>query len=186
MERKRTIQGVTGTTKRLLFHWQDEEERKDRKFFFCQLEAIETLIWLTEAPESEKTGIEIPGDGGKFSRWCSKMATGSGKTIVMAQLIAWQVLNKVANGKDYTIFKKCFDSCPGSNGEEPFGSSQIHLNIKNYYEEFNIVPQGLMETFKTRKNKIINWHMLAWDTQKKIDEKIEKGKLRTVDKRKNN
>ena len=92
--------GVTGITKRLLQHWQDPEERKDRRFFFCQLEAIETLIWLTEAPDADKTGIEIPSDGGAFSRWCNKMATGSGKTIVMAQLIAWNVLNKVASSKD--------------------------------------------------------------------------------------
>ena len=81
--------GVTGITKRLLEHWQDPEERKDRRFFFCQLEAIETLIWLTEAPNSEKVGIDIPGDGGEFIRWCSKMATGSGKTIIMAMIIAW-------------------------------------------------------------------------------------------------
>lgn len=59
------------------------------------MEAIETLIWLTEAPDAQKLGIEIPSDGGPFDRLCSKMATGSGKTIVMAMLIAWQVLNKV-------------------------------------------------------------------------------------------
>ena len=60
--------GVTGITKRLLEHWQDPEERKDRRFFFCQLEAIETLIWLTEAPASDKVGINIQGDGGAFER----------------------------------------------------------------------------------------------------------------------
>lgn len=41
--------GISGVTKRLLSHWNDPEERKERRFFFCQLEAIETLIWLTEA-----------------------------------------------------------------------------------------------------------------------------------------
>lgn len=50
--REQGYPGVTGITKRLLPHWQDPEERKDRRFFFCQLEAIETLIWLTEAPEA--------------------------------------------------------------------------------------------------------------------------------------
>ena len=58
------------------------EEREYSRFFFCQLEAIETLIWLTEAPDSEKFGIDIPSDGGEIKRLCSKMATGSGKTIV--------------------------------------------------------------------------------------------------------
>ena len=55
--------GVSGITKRLLEHWRDPEERKDRRFFFCQLEAIETLIWLTEASPAERQGIDIPSDG---------------------------------------------------------------------------------------------------------------------------
>src|SRR3989337_286419 len=79
--------GVTGITKRLLEHWHNPEEREHRRFFFCQLEAIETLIWVTEAAESEKVGIEIPSDGGLFKRLCSKMATGSGKTIVNAEYV---------------------------------------------------------------------------------------------------
>ncbi len=45
---------------RLLEHWRNPEEREYRRFFFCQLEAIETLIWLIEAPEAERVGIEIP------------------------------------------------------------------------------------------------------------------------------
>lgn len=84
--------GVTGITKRLLECWNNPEER-DLRFFFCQLEAIETIIWLIEAPAAEKVGIDIPSDGGLFQRLCAKMATGSGKTIVMAMVIAWQVLN---------------------------------------------------------------------------------------------
>ena len=63
--------GVTGITKRLLVHWHNSEEREFR-FFFCQLEAIETLIWLTEAPDAEKIGIDVPSDGGLFKRLCSK------------------------------------------------------------------------------------------------------------------
>ncbi len=168
--------GVTGITKRLLKHWQDPEERKDRRFFFCQMEAIETLIWLTEAPEAEKTGIVIPGDGGEFSRWCSKMATGTGKTIIMAMLIAWQVLNKVANSKDARFSKNVLVVAPGLTVRsrlsvlEPAGDG-------NYYEEFNIVPSSLMETLRQGKVKIINWHMLAWDSEERL------AKKKTVDKR---
>ncbi|MBM4431812.1 MAG: type III restriction endonuclease subunit R, partial [Chloroflexi bacterium] len=52
--------GATGTTKRLLEHWYDPQQRPDdRRLFFCQLEAIETLIWLTEAPAAARVGIEI-------------------------------------------------------------------------------------------------------------------------------
>ncbi len=168
--------GVTGITKRLLQHWQDPEERKDRRFFFCQIEAIETLIWLTEAPDADKTGIEIPGDGGEFSRWCNKMATGSGKTIVMAMLIAWNVLNKVANGKDSRFSKNVLIVAPGLTVRNRLSVLNA-TDANNYYEEFNIVPSGLMDSLRQGKIKIINRHALAWQTEEKI------AKKKSVDKR---
>ena len=85
--------GVTGVTQKLLDHWNDKDARQ-YQFFFCQMDAIETIIWLTEAPEADKVGIEIPGDGGLFRRICTKLCTGGGKTTVMAMLIAWMVCNK--------------------------------------------------------------------------------------------
>jgi type III restriction enzyme len=100
--REASYPGVTSITKRLLEHWQDAENFA-RRFFFCQLEAAEILIWLTEAPAAERVGIEIPGDGGDFVRQCAKMATGTGKTIVMAMVIAWHILNKVANPQAATF-----------------------------------------------------------------------------------
>lgn len=174
--RKAGYPGVTGITKRLLQHWQDPEERKDRRFFFCQLEAIETLIWLTEAPEADKTGIEIPSDGGEFSRWCNKMATGSGKTIVMAQLIAWNVLNKIANGKDTRFSKNVLIIAPGLTVRNRL-SVLNPTGLDNYYEEFNIVPSGLMDSLRQGKIIIKNWHGLAWQTEEKI------AKKKSVDKR---
>src|SRR5260370_35596468 len=83
--------GTTSITRRLLEHWNDRNER-DNRFFFCQLEAIETLIWRIEAAPAELQGIEVPGDGGGFERLCTKPATGTGKTVAMAMLIAWQVV----------------------------------------------------------------------------------------------
>lgn len=105
--------GASGITKRLLAHWRDPEQRESKRFFFCQLEAIETLMWLAEAPESERVGIKVPGDGGEFTRLCSKMATGSGKTILMAMLIAWQVLNKVTYPQDKRFSKNILLIAPG-------------------------------------------------------------------------
>ena len=97
----------TGTTHKLLQYWTDQEQRQQR-LFFCQLEAVETAIWLTEAPENEKLGIEIVGDGSEWQRLCLKLATGTGKTVVMAMLIAWQVLNKIASPKDPRFSKYIF------------------------------------------------------------------------------
>jgi len=180
--REASYPGVTGITKRLLDHWQDPEERKDRRFFFCQLEAIETLIWLTEAPAAEQVGIDIKGDGGELERWCSKMATGSGKTIIMSMIIAWNFLNKVTNPTDARFSKYALIVAPGLTVKSRL-QVLLPTNPENYYEEFNIVPASLMEKLRQGKIIIHNWHSLAWDTQEKIDSKIEKGQLRSVDKR---
>ena len=75
-------------------------------------------MWLTEAPASERVGIEIPADGGPFARLCCKMATGSGKTILMAMLIAWQVLNKVDLSARQAVLEEHFAGCAGADGKE--------------------------------------------------------------------
>lgn len=168
--------GVTGITKRLLEHWRNLEEREPRRFFFCQLEAIETLIWLTEAPASEKVGIDIPSDGGLFQRLCSKMATGSGKTIVMAMLIAWQVLNKVTYPQDTRFSKNIFVVAPGLTVKSRLGVL-VPSSPDNYYDEFNVIPPGLLEKLRQGKVLIHNWHVLNWETEKQL------AKKKSVDKR---
>ncbi len=146
------------------------------------IEAIETLIWLTEAPAAEKVGIDIKGDGGEIERWCSKMATGSGKTIIMAMIIAWNFLNKVTNPTDARFSKYALIVAPGLTVKSRL--QVLHpTNKDNYYEEFNIVPASLMDKLRQGKIIIHNWHSLAWDTQEKLDAKVAKGQLRSVDKR---
>ena len=168
--------GVTSITKRLLDHWRDPEEFGARRFFFCQLEAVETLIWLTEAPAAERVGIEIRGDGGAFGRRCCKMATGTGKTIVMAMAIAWQILNKVANPQDARFSRNVLVIAPGLTVKsrlavlEPAGAG-------NYYEAFNIVPSALLDKLRQGKVLIRNWHALAWETEEQAK------KRKSVDKR---
>ena len=168
--------GVTGITKRLLEHWYELEERQERRFFFCQLEAIETLIWLTEAPQAEKVGIDIPSDGGSFQRLCSKMATGSGKTIVMAMLIAWHVLNKVTYPQDTRFSKYIFVVAPGLTVKSRL-QVLVPSSIGDYYEEFNVIPPGLFEKLRQGKVFIRNWHALNWETEEQLNKK------RSVDKR---
>ncbi|HAT14440.1 MAG TPA: type III restriction endonuclease subunit R [Microcoleaceae bacterium UBA11344] len=161
--------GVTGVTKRLLEHWDNSEER-DFPFFFCQLEAIKTLIWLTESPASEKVGIDIPSDGGNFKRLCSKMATGSGKTIVMAMLIAWQILNKVTYPQDTRFSKAIFIVAPGLTVRNRL---QVLLPSaeNNYYEIFHVVPVDLFDKLRQGKVLICNWHALNWETEEQIKKK---------------
>ena len=168
--------GVTGITKRLLEHWTNPDEFDTRRFFFCQLEAVETLIWLTEAPAAEKVGIDVPSDGGAFERLCSKMATGSGKTLVMGLMIAWQVINKVTYPQDTRFSKNILVVAPGLTVKsrlavlEPSGTG-------NYYEAFRMVPTGLSDRLRQGKVIIRNWHALNWESDEKIRNK------RSVDKR---
>ncbi len=166
--------GVTSITKRLLEHWRDPE--RDQRFFFCQLEAIETLIWLTEAPAAERVGIEIPGDGGNFVRQCCKMATGSGKTIVMAMVIAWQILNKVANPQDARFSKNVLVVAPGLTVKNRLAVLEPAAR-DNYYETFDIVPSALLDKLRQGKVLVRNWHALAWDSEEQIK------KRRSVDNR---
>ena len=168
--------GVTGITKRLLEHWNNPEEREGRRFFFCQLEAIETLIWLAEAPASERVGIEIPSDGSAFRRYCAKMATGSGKTVVMAMLIAWQALNKIADPQNPKFSKNILVIAPGLTVKRRL-QVLIPSDPTNFYDEFRVVPTGLREKLYQAKVIVQNWHMLNWETAKNL------AKKRSVDKR---
>lgn len=169
--------GVTGITRRLLEHWHDLQERDtDRRFFFCQLDAMETLIWLVEAPESEKVGVEIPSDGGEFRRLCSKLATGTGKTVVMAMLIAWQVLNKVTYPQDTRFSRHVLVVAPGLTVRRRLEVLQPS-GRNNFYGEFEIVPQGLVDKLRQGKVLIRNWHKLDWETE------AQASKRRSVDKR---
>ncbi|MEM1123364.1 MAG: DEAD/DEAH box helicase family protein, partial [Bacteroidota bacterium] len=167
--------GLTGITKKLLTHWEDASQR-DFPFFFCQLEAIETLIFLTEAPAAYKTGINMPSDGGDFIRWCSKMATGSGKTVIMSMIIAWNILNKATNRQDTRFSKNILIVAPGLTVRSRL-AVLLPEDDGNYYDFFNIVPPALREKLRQGTLKIINWHKLSWES----DEKIQKKK--GVDKR---
>jgi len=104
---------TSGTTRRLLRHWTERDKREGlTQFFFCQIEAIETLIYLSETPEGVQFAQRVPGDGGAWQRLCCKMATGTGKTIVMAMTIAWQVLNKVNDPRNTKFSKNIFVVAP--------------------------------------------------------------------------
>src|SRR5688572_30413589 len=164
--------GVSATTRALLDHWNDKDQRDaSKRFFFCQLEAIETLIWLTEAPAAERVGIDVPGDGGPFTRLCNKMATGSGKTIVMAMLIAWQVLNKAANNQDARFGKNVLIVAPGLTVRKRLEVLKPE-GKDNYFELFNIVPDSLMPALRAHgRIQIINWHKLGWESEEKIAKK---------------
>ena len=183
--REEGYQQTTGTTRRLLRHWTEREMREGMtQFFFCQVEAIETLIYLTETAEGAQFAQTVPGDGGAWQRLCCKMATGTGKTIVMAMTIAWQVLNKVNDPRNPKFSKNVFVVAPNLTVKSRL--QVLHPAAKkdvgdwkedNYYEAHNIVPSELMPLLRQGAILIENWHTLAWDTEEQV------AKRKSVDKR---
>ncbi|WP_312381006.1 BPTD_3080 family restriction endonuclease [Stutzerimonas balearica] len=153
--------GVTSVTRKLLEHWYDQESNRAYAFYFCQLEAIETLIWHVEAPADFKQGIAIPGDGGAWERLCNKMATGSGKTTVMAMIITWQVLNALTYPKRNKDFSRAiFIVAPGLTVKERLQILQPG-HPDNYYDAFSLCPNEAMRQKLNQAELLIeNWHTL--------------------------
>ncbi|MFG6581307.1 BPTD_3080 family restriction endonuclease [Sulfitobacter sp. 1A13191] len=151
--------GITIVTRKLLEHWHDETARQ-HPFYFCQLEAIETLIWWVEGAEAYKQGIHVPGDGGTWERLCNKMATGAGKTTVMAMIITWQVLNALTYPKRNKDFSRAvFIVAPGLTVK---GRLQVLMPSEgSYYDEFNLCPSESMRQKLNQAEVLIeNWHTL--------------------------
>jgi type III restriction enzyme len=97
--------GVTNTTRHLLGYWRRPE--RDKRLYFCQIEATETAIYLAEVADRKDAAwilrdlkLANQDTNPLLKRIAFKMATGSGKTVVMAMLIAWQALNKLARPLD--------------------------------------------------------------------------------------
>ena len=167
--RDQGYKGTTRTTRLLLDHWKSED--RQRRLFYCQIEAAETIIWLTEALPSDKQGIEIPQDYpidersvkmeyGPLRRLCCKMATGSGKTVVMAMIIAWSVLNKVQNRQDTRFSDAVLAVCPNLTIKERL---QVLMPGRegNYYDEFDLVPRSFIPMLGQGRYEIVNWQALA-------------------------
>ena len=158
--------GASGITRTLLSHWH-ERGKDEKPFFFCQLEAIDTLIWLVEIDGAHKNNIVIPGDGGAFERLCSKLATGTGKTVVMAMLIAWQTLNKNATPNAQRFARDFLIIAPGLTVKDRL--QVLHpTDEENYYEEFDIVPPAMREKLNAARIRLLNWQALAWESEEKI------------------
>lgn len=155
--------GVTGVTQRLLEHWRHHQFNGPTPFF-CQVEAVETIIWLTEvAPKRAATkGLldQLAKANAEANpelfRLAMKMATGSGKTTVMAMLIAWQSVN--AARKDSKDFSRAFlIIVPGITIRDRL-RVLLPSEPDNYYETREIVPPEMLPEVRRAEIVITNYH----------------------------
>jgi type III restriction enzyme len=154
--------GVTNTTRRLLEYWSNPE--REKKLFFCQIEALETAIYvheiarkygdawienmLREANDSANPGLD---------RIAFKMATGTGKTVVMAMLIAWQALNKLANLQDSRFSDTFLIITPGITIRDRL-RVLLPNDPQNYYRERDVISTELLDQLGRAKILITNFH----------------------------
>lgn len=162
--------GASPVTKELLALWRSEDRMQ--RLFFAQIEAAETIIFLTEAADIYRKGLpEIPRDepsaeakeaGNRgFLRYACKMATGSGKTTVMGMLAAWSILNRVASPRDDRFSDTILIVCPNVTIRERLQELDPALGDLSLYRTRQLVPPHRMEELRRGEVMIANWHRLA-------------------------
>src|SRR5438132_6143330 len=155
--------GLTKTSRALLDYWQRED--REKKLFFCQIEALETAIYIAEV--ANKYGDSwIDNDLRTFAqdanpalgtRIALKMATGSGKTVVMAMLIAWQTLNKKVNQQDNRFSDAFLIVTPGITIKDRL-RVLLPNDPNNYYQGMDVLPADSMPQLQEAKIVITNFH----------------------------
>jgi type III restriction enzyme len=168
---------VTPETVLLLQHWRHHQFNGVRPFF-CQVEAVETAIWLTEvAPNLGKTGDDFlehlanaNNDANpELMRLALKMATGAGKTTVMAMLIAWQTINSVRHPGSKRFTRGFLIVAPGITIKDRLRVLQPN-DPYSYYKSREIVPSDMLGDLDRAKILITNYHAF------KLRERIELSK----------
>ncbi len=165
---------VTPETARLLQHWRHHKFSGTRPFF-CQVEAVETAIWLTEvAPQAGKSGksfIEHLANANndanpELMRIALKLATGAGKTTVMAMLIAWQTINSVRRSQSTKFSRGFLVVAPGLTIKDRLRVLQPN-DPDSYYASRELVPTDMLDDVNRAKIVITNYH--AFKLRERID-----------------
>lgn len=156
---------VTPETARLLQHWRHHKFASFRPFF-CQLEAVETAIWLWEvAPKAGKTGRQLVDHlkaaneqaNPELLRLALKLATGAGKTTVMAMIIAWQTINAVRRPTSKKFTRGFVVVTPGITIRD-----RLRVLLPNdpdsYYQSRELVPNDMLADLDRAKIVITNFH----------------------------
>ena len=164
---------VTPETARLLQHWRHHRFSSIRPFF-CQVEAVETAIWLTEVAPQSKRGKRLldhlasanKDANPELMRLALKLATGAGKTTVMAMLIAWQTINAVRRPTSKHFTRGFLVVTPGLTVKDRLRVLQPN-DPDSYYASRELVPHDLLDDVNRAKIVITNYH--AFKLREHID-----------------
>lgn len=164
---------ATPISKKLLWHWANPD--RDNRVLFGQREAAETAIFLTEVAGRHgytDWRVRITQANAEFNsdlpRIALKMATGSGKTVVMAMLIAWQTLNKVYGNKNDARFTKRFLLvAPGVTIRDRL-RVLMPSDSEDYYTARDLIPADLKHGISSAEIVIHNYHAFMLRDVKEI------------------
>jgi type III restriction enzyme len=161
--------GVTPVTRKLLQYWASEE--RENRILFCQREAAETAIFLVEHDKRDfspmlKEHNDLYNEG--LPRVALKMATGTGKTVVLGMLIAWQTINKVRAPHDRRFAKKFLIVAPGITIRDRLRVLKPS-DDENYYKQRDLVPPDLWGDLQQAQIAITNYHAF----QQKVTKEAE-------------
>ncbi len=164
---------VTPETARLLQHWRHHKFNSIRPFF-CQVEAVETAIWLTEVAPQSKHGKRVldhlvlanKDANPELMRLALKLATGAGKTTVMAMLIAWQTINAVRRPASKHFTRGFLICAPGLTIKDRLRVLQPN-DPNSYYKDRELVPGDMLDDVNRAKIVITNYH--AFKMRERID-----------------
>jgi type III restriction enzyme len=167
---------VTPETARLLQHWRHHKFSGQRPFF-CQVEAVEAAIWLTEVAPHSQNGKRLldyltaanKDANPQLVRLALKLATGAGKTTVMAMLIAWQTINAVRREGSKNFTRGFLICAPGLTIKDRLRVLQPN-DPDSYYASRELVPGDMLEEVNRAKIVITNYHAF------KLRERIELSK----------
>ncbi|RWD54162.1 MAG: restriction endonuclease [Mesorhizobium sp.] len=155
---------VTPTTQKLLLHWRHHNFQNQRPFF-CQVEAVETAIWLAEVARGRRQYAGILSELSKANqeanpelfRIALKLATGAGKTTVMAMLIAWQAINNARQPQSSLFSKGFLLVAPGITIKDRL-RVLLPSDPDNYYKTRELVPPDMINDLQNAKIVITNYH----------------------------
>jgi type III restriction enzyme len=155
---------VTPETQRLLQHWRSHPFN-DIRPFFCQVEAVEVAIWLTEVAPKVREGkrfLDHIGNANKDAnpellRIALKLATGAGKTTVMAMLIAWQTVNAVRRPNSKHFTRGFLIVTPGITIKDRLRVLKPN-DPDSYYRSRELVPNDMLPDLDRAKIVITNYH----------------------------
>ncbi len=168
---------VTPTTAQLLQYWRHNKFNSIRPFF-CQIEAIEVAIWLTEvAPKLGARGKKFLDHltnsnhdaNPEINRLALKLATGAGKTTVMAMLIAWQAVNAARHENSKQFTRGFLIVAPGLTIKDRLRVLQPN-DPDSYYKTRELIPSEMLRDVERAKIVITNYHSF------KLRERVELSK----------